>query len=75
MNLRYKPIAFVRAGESLPTKSQRKRKGPRQKKKNPHYAGQYTDSYNEYASGIGDNHALCGKDCGWCGHCADNVDY
>ena len=21
------------------------------------------------------NWALCDKDCGWCGHCADNVDY
>jgi hypothetical protein len=24
-------------------------------------------------SDVGDNHSLCDKECGWCGHCADNV--
>jgi hypothetical protein len=24
-------------------------------------------------SDVGDDHSLCDKDCGWCGHCADNV--
>ena len=30
--------------------------------------------YDQYPSEEGDNFALCDKDCGWCGHCMDNVD-
>ena len=32
-------------------------------------------SYNQdkYWLGGGDNYGLCDKDCGWCGHCMDNV--
>lgn len=28
---------------------------------------------NDYHFGGGDDYGLCDKDCGWCGHCMDNV--
>lgn len=31
------------------------------------------EQYNYWLGG-GDNYGLCDKDCGWCGHCMDNVD-
>jgi hypothetical protein len=34
----------------------------------------WSDGTGRYHSDVGDNHALCDKDCGWCGHCMDNVD-
>lgn len=75
LGLRNNPIVFVRAGENLPAKSQRKRKGRQQKRENLYYTRQYIDPYRDNVSDIGDNHALCDKSCGWCGNCADNVDY
>jgi len=36
--------------------------------------GMYSEGTGLYYSDVGDNHALCDKDCGWCGHCMDNVD-
>lgn len=34
-----------------------------------------TYEYNEPYSGKGSNFGVCDKDCGWCGHCMDNVDF
>jgi len=34
----------------------------------------WSDGTGQYHSDVGDNHALCDKDCGWCGYCMDNVD-
>jgi hypothetical protein len=70
-DLRNKPIAFVKAGATPSTKSRRKGK-------TPYRSGNTTKVYSpwdDHFSDIGDNHALCDKDCGWCGHCADYVDF
>lgn len=32
------------------------------------------DDYYHYSGGKGDNFGACDKDCGWCGHCMNNVD-
>ena len=32
-----------------------------------------SSAFDGYYSGGGDNHGLCDKDCGWCGHCMDGV--
>ncbi|EED14306.1 hypothetical protein TSTA_105180 [Talaromyces stipitatus ATCC 10500] len=66
------PIAFVKAGANQPTKSWRKGGKAQRNGSNSYHSG---SSYGEDYSDIGDNHALCDKDCGWCGHCADYVDY
>ena len=31
-------------------------------------------AYDEYYSEKGDDFGICDKDCGWCGHCMDNID-
>ncbi|KAH0499580.1 hypothetical protein TgHK011_006761 [Trichoderma gracile] len=32
-------------------------------------------SHDIWYSDVGDDHSLCDKDCGWCGHCADGYDF
>lgn len=32
-------------------------------------------TYSSSDGGKGDNFGLCDTDCGWCGHCADNMDF
>ncbi|KAL6859279.1 hypothetical protein J3F83DRAFT_749614 [Trichoderma novae-zelandiae] len=34
--------------------------------------GAWSSSYIWYGD-VGDDHSLCDKDCGWCGHCSDGV--
>ena len=50
-------------------------KKPRSKDKNASHGYQVWSSSGQCYSEVGDNHALCDKDCGWCGHCADKVNF
>jgi hypothetical protein len=69
--LRDKPIAFVKVGASPPAKSWRKGRNPYQLKQ----PKTVYSSFRSYISDMGDNYSLCDKDCGWCGHCADYIDF
>jgi hypothetical protein len=57
------------------------REGQHKKKKKGHKGSANGQSYGLYSGSgqwypdVGDDHSLCDKDCGWCGHCADNVKY
>jgi hypothetical protein len=41
-----------------------------------HFSDEGAWTYNSHVGqNDGRGWALCDKDCGWCGHCADNVGY
>ncbi|CVK99389.1 uncharacterized protein FMAN_02231 [Fusarium mangiferae] len=77
---RYPPIKFVKAGTSIKD-IRRKWKGGKLTK-NGNGTGpevpqlRFTEYGKPYVSGLDDEDwSLCDKDCGWCGHCADGVDF
>jgi hypothetical protein len=71
VGLRNMPIAFVREGQDTANMVG----GKRRKRGKTRQSYQVFSSSGDYYSDVGDNHSLCDKDCGWCGHCADYVDF
>ncbi|KAM0263426.1 hypothetical protein ACHAQJ_001282 [Trichoderma viride] len=68
-----RPIPFVRAGTEA--KNTKRARGSKSKTGSTSgNRGIWSDSGTWYPD-VGDNHALCDKDCGWCGHCAEGVDF
>ncbi|KAI9792768.1 MAG: hypothetical protein M1816_001499 [Peltula sp. TS41687] len=63
--VRNRPVAFVREGQAPKSTTGQSWKWTR----SPGY--RVTSGSGLCYSDVGDNHALCDKDCGWCGHCAD----
>lgn len=77
LSSRYPPIKFVRAGESI---ENNRRKGKGRKKGSgtgPEVPQLRFNEYGKpYVSGLDDEDwSLCDKDCAWCGHCANGVDF
>ncbi|KAF1731334.1 hypothetical protein CRV24_009414 [Beauveria bassiana] len=63
----HRPVSFVKEGQHIKAK----RKDKMRRGGSPHFPV-HSGSGRRY-SDVGDNHALCDKDCGWCGHCADEA--
>lgn len=63
-----RPVAFSRGiglGQEVEYTEQRKNKARQ--------SHRVWSSSGDCYSDVGDDHSLCDKDCGWCGHCADTV--
>ncbi|OCK88165.1 uncharacterized protein K441DRAFT_669587 [Cenococcum geophilum 1.58] len=81
-SLRFTPVAFVKAGEAPKRKKKTKarrtcERGRGDSENTPVIGSGFRDHNWALGEGNSDgyNWALCDKDCGWCGHCADHVDY
>ncbi|KAK9445314.1 uncharacterized protein VB005_00423 [Metarhizium brunneum] len=74
--LRCWPVTFVKEGQAKEKKKKGtgKGKGKGNGSASHRSYGVYSGS-GQWYSDVGDDHSLCDKDCGWCGHCAEGVLY
>ena len=60
------PVTFVKAGQAA-------KKGRRMKSQGLGTGGRWDMNVEMGGMSLDQDWALCDKDCGWCGHCADGV--
>jgi hypothetical protein len=80
--LSYTPIAFVREGAGAGSNGKAGPGGAKSKKSKKRAVRTAPGGWSEgrgssWSMDMIENQdwALCDKDCGWCGHCAEGVDY